>query len=85
MLADIGQAFSNVMSLGPMLAIFFGVGGGLVIGAIPGLSVTMAMALLAPITFFMDPLIGISFLIGLFKGGTYGGSISSILIFGRMC
>jgi len=63
-----------------MLAIFFGVGGGLVIGAIPGLSVTMAMALLAPITFFMDPLIGISFLIGLFKGGTYGGSISSILI-----
>ena len=80
MLADIGQAFSNVMSFEPMLAIFVGVGGGLLIGAIPGLSVTMAMALLAPITFFMDPLIGISFLIGLFKGGTYGGSISAILI-----
>tara|TARA_B100000700_G_scaffold268400_1_gene309029 strand:+ start:243 stop:1703 length:1461 start_codon:yes stop_codon:yes gene_type:complete len=63
-----------------MLAIFCGVSGGLIIGAIPGLSVTMAMALLAPITFFMEPLIGISFLIGLFKGGTYGGSISSILI-----
>ena len=80
MIADIGQAFSNVLSFGPMLAIFCGVSGGLIIGAIPGLSVTMAMALLAPITFFMEPLIGISFLIGLFKGGTYGGSISSILI-----
>ena len=53
---------------------------GTLIGAIPGLTITMAMAIFVPFTFFMPPIQGIPFLLGLYKGGTYGGSISAILI-----
>jgi putative tricarboxylic transport membrane protein len=80
MLADISTAFIAVMTWQTFLAVAAGTMAGLIIGAIPGLSATMGMALLSPFTFFMPPLIGIPFLIGVFKGGTFGGSISAILI-----
>lgn len=63
-----------------LLAILVGTTIGVVIGALPGLTATMGMALLAPFTFFMPPTVGIAFLIGLYKGGTFGGSISAVLI-----
>lgn len=53
---------------------------GTLIGALPGLTTTMAMAVLLPISFFVEPLIGIPFLIGVYKGGIYGGSIPAILV-----
>lgn len=53
---------------------------GMVIGAIPGLNVPLAVAITLPITFHLAPLAGISMLVGIYKGGTYGGSISAILI-----
>lgn len=53
---------------------------GIVIGAIPGLNVPLAVALALPFTFSLPPLAGLSMLIGIYKGGTYGGSISAILI-----
>ena len=40
----------------------------------------MAMAVLLPISFFMDPMVGIPFLIGVYKGGIYGGSVPAILV-----
>jgi len=54
--------------------------GGIVIGALPGLTATMGVALLVPMTFGMEPVNGLSMLIGIFVGGIYGGCISSILI-----
>ena len=53
---------------------------GMAVGALPGFTTIMAMAILLPVSFFMDPLVGIPFLIGVYKGGIYGGSISAILI-----
>ncbi len=53
---------------------------GITIGAIPGLNVPMTVALLLPLTFSMSPITGLSLLLGVYKGGTYGGSISAILI-----
>ncbi|MGI9378653.1 MAG: tripartite tricarboxylate transporter permease [Methyloligellaceae bacterium] len=53
---------------------------GIVIGAIPGLNVPLAVALALPFTFQLSPLAGLSMLVGIYKGGTYGGSISAILI-----
>ncbi|MGY8998696.1 MAG: tripartite tricarboxylate transporter permease [Rhodospirillales bacterium] len=53
---------------------------GMFVGALPGFTTLMAMALLLPISFFLDPLLGIPFLIGVYKGGIYGGSIPAILI-----
>lgn len=53
---------------------------GVVIGAIPGLNVPLAVAVSLPITFYLEPIGGIAMLIGIYKGGTYGGSISAVLI-----
>lgn len=53
---------------------------GMLIGALPGFTTVMAMAVLLPISFFLHPLVGIPFLIGVYKGGIYGGSIPAILV-----
>jgi putative tricarboxylic transport membrane protein len=57
-----------------------GVAVGLVFGAIPGLTYTMALALVLPLTFGMDPMTAIALLIGTYIGGMSGGTISAILI-----
>jgi len=62
------------------LAVFMGSVWGLVFGALPGLTTTMAIALMIPLTFGADPLVSIAFLIGAYFAGIYGGSISAILI-----
>lgn len=70
----------NVLSFWNLLAVAAGTALGLFVGAMPGLSATMAIAVLLPITFGMDPATGISMLASLYMGGMYGGSIAAILI-----
>jgi len=53
---------------------------GMFVGAMPGLTTVLAMAVLLPVSFNLDPMLGIPFLIGVYKGGIYGGSISAILV-----
>ena len=53
---------------------------GMFVGALPGFTTLMAMAILLPFSFFLDPLFGIPFLIGVYKGGIFGGSIPAILV-----
>ncbi|WP_370210750.1 tripartite tricarboxylate transporter permease [Roseovarius sp.] len=62
------------------LALGIGVAIGVVGGAIPGMSATMAVALTLPFTFTMTPITGILLLLGVYKGGIFGGSIPAILI-----
>ena len=62
------------------LALALGVGLGVIGGAIPGMSATMAVALTLPFTFSMTPITGILMLLGVYKGGIFGGSIPAILI-----
>lgn len=52
---------------------------GMVVGAIPGLTASAAIAMLLPITFYMDPLAALAFLYVIGKSGRYGGSIAAIL------
>ncbi len=61
-----------MMGVGLMLGMF--------VGALPGFTTVMAMAILLPLSFFLEPLIGIPFLLGVYKGGIYGGSIPAILV-----
>ena len=51
---------------------------GMLMGAMPGFTTTMGMSVLMPIAFLVgDPLIGIPFLIGVYKGGIYGGEVAA--------
>ena len=54
--------------------------GGVLVGAMPGLSSTMATALLLPFTLTMEPIPAIALLSSLYCAGTFGGSITAILV-----
>ncbi|MEG9884852.1 MAG: tripartite tricarboxylate transporter permease [Hyphomicrobiales bacterium] len=77
---DLVYAFQAVATLQNVVAMFAGVWGGVIIGAIPGLTGTMAVTLALPLTFSLPPVTSLLLLIALYKGSTYGGSISAILI-----
>ncbi len=53
---------------------------GVVIGALPGLSATMGIALLAGLTYKMEPTYAFAVLMGIYVGAIYGGSMSAILL-----
>ncbi|MDA0239304.1 MAG: tripartite tricarboxylate transporter permease [Proteobacteria bacterium] len=74
------DGFQMALRLDTMAFISGGLFLGMFVGALPGFTTLMAMAILLPISFFIDPLLGIPFLIGVYKGGIYGGSIPAILV-----
>jgi putative tricarboxylic transport membrane protein len=53
---------------------------GTVIGALPGLSATMAVAVLVPFTFSMEPASGLIALGAIYTGAIYGGAFAAILV-----
>ncbi|MGI9334046.1 MAG: tripartite tricarboxylate transporter permease [Gammaproteobacteria bacterium] len=79
-LEHLSQAFQLFLSFDNLIAIFAGVFIGTIIGAIPGMTTPMGVALVLPFTFTMQPVTGILLLLGVYKGGLYGGSITAILI-----
>lgn len=72
--------FADAFTLVNLLFVIAGVAMGQMVGAIPGIGPVMAMAIAIPFTFVLDPLVAISFLVGINKGGLYGGAIPAILI-----
>jgi putative tricarboxylic transport membrane protein len=77
---DLISIFINLIQPSTVLYLVAGVGFGIIIGAIPGLTPTMGVALLVPMTFKMDPATGLIFLGGIYTGSVYGGSIAAILL-----
>lgn len=75
------QSYANVL-LDPqvLLMTFIGAAGGIILGAIPGMTATMGIALLIPFSYGMDLITSVGMLLGVYCGGMYGGSISAILI-----
>ena len=63
-----------------MLVIMLGTLMGLVFGSLPGLTATMGVALLIPLTYTMDPVQAIGMMLGCYVGGIAGGAIPAILL-----
>ncbi len=61
-------------------ALLIGSVGGVIIGAIPGVGAAVAIAILLPATFSMDPIVGLTVLLGIYGSSMYGGAIPAILI-----
>lgn len=70
----------TAFSLSVFPVLIFGVVGGVILGALPGLTATMGVAILLPFTFGMEPTPALVMLIGVYIGGIYGGSIAAILL-----
>ncbi|MEM7535690.1 MAG: tripartite tricarboxylate transporter permease [Chloroflexota bacterium] len=63
-----------------LAALFTGAIVGVIIGAIPGVGPAVAIAILLPVTFSLEPLTGLTLLLGIYAASMYGGAIPSILI-----
>ncbi|WGW05895.1 tripartite tricarboxylate transporter permease [Tropicibacter oceani] len=63
-----------------MLALLVGSVGGVTIGAIPGVGPAVAIAILLPATFSLDPIVGLTMLLGIYGSSMYGGAIPAVLI-----
>jgi putative tricarboxylic transport membrane protein len=72
-------ALGLLFQLDTMIALLIGVVGGIVIGALPGFSASMGVALLIPITFGMSPVAGLVMLTAVYTCAIYGGSITATL------
>ncbi|MFZ9021374.1 MAG: tripartite tricarboxylate transporter permease, partial [Paracoccaceae bacterium] len=62
------------------LALMIGSIGGVVIGAIPGVGAAVAIAILLPATFSLDPIVGLTVLLGIYGSSMYGGALPAVLI-----
>ncbi|MDO0944270.1 MULTISPECIES: tripartite tricarboxylate transporter permease [Chromohalobacter] len=74
------EALFSILTLEGLVTILCGVTAGLFIGALPGLTATMALAVLLPFTFTMSPLQGLMALGAVYMGAIYGGAFTAILI-----
>jgi putative tricarboxylic transport membrane protein len=72
--------FAVALSWKGLLYCFVGCLWGTIVGVLPGLGPLAGMTLLLPLTFGLDPTIGIIMLTGIFYGAMYGGSTTSILV-----
>lgn len=73
-------AFADALSWQALFAAVVGSVVGLIFGAIPGMTYTMALAIVLPMTFGMGPTPAIAMLLSTFIGGATGGTVSAILI-----
>lgn len=69
-----------VFQVDSLLLIFAGVMIGMLVGAMPGLTANMGVAVLLPLTFTMDPHQAIAAIAGIWLGALYGGTVPAVLI-----
>lgn len=74
------EAFVQYLSPSVALFLFLGVVCGIIGGCLPGISPSMTIALLLPISLYMPKVTAIALLLGAYQGAMFGGSISAILI-----
>lgn len=80
MIEGLLQGFVTVAEPGNLVLVFIGTALGILVGALPGLSSPMAIIVLLPITFSMEPLPALLLMIGIYVGTKLGGSFSAILL-----
>jgi len=80
MIEHLLHGFILVLTPNVLLASLIGVCWGLIGGALPGITTSTTIALLLPVSFYMDSIPSIAMLMGAYEAGLYGGSIPAILI-----
>jgi len=77
---DVALGFFQAAQISSLIATAAGVLLGLVVGMIPGMTISTGIIIVLPMTFTMDPNISIALLLGLYVAGMTGGSFSAILL-----
>lgn len=80
MILALFSALDLLLSFQNLLAIFAGVAFGVFMGAVPGLTGTMGIALVIPLTYAFEPITAFALLLGAYKGALFSGCIPAILM-----
>lgn len=78
--ANMAAGFARAASVDALLFCFIGVTVGTLVGVLPGIGTLAAISLCLPLTYYLDPVIALIMLAGIFYGTQYGGSITAILL-----
>jgi putative tricarboxylic transport membrane protein len=79
-IANLGYGLSIALQPANLLFAFIGVMLGTAVGVLPGIGPALTVALLLPVTFKLDPAGSLIMFAGIYYGGMYGGSTTSILL-----
>lgn len=79
-LAGLGQGLLSALSPMNLLLMLAGTFLGITVGALPGLNSSIAMGILIPMTYSMNPATALCILAGIYTGSTAGGSVTAILL-----
>jgi len=77
---EIINGILSVFAPQTFIFLLIGVLGGAIIGALPGLTATMGIAILTPLTFWLQPAQGFAMLIGVYNSAIWAGGITAVLI-----
>ena len=80
LMTQLWAGMQNLIGIKPFLVVVAGVIVGILGGAMPGVSPSMAVAILLPFTFGMTPTMGIVMLCAIYLASNYGGSITAVMI-----
>ena len=73
-------AITQILTPWPFLMMFTGTALGIIVGAIPGLTGAMLIALTLPLTFYMEPFNAVVLLVAMYVGAISGGLITATLM-----
>lgn len=79
-MTELGSAFASIFTPLPMFYVFLGVTLGIIVGAIPGLTGSMLIALTIPLTFYMESTPALILLVSMYVGAVSGGLITASLL-----
>ena len=79
-LSNLAEGFANAITPINLLWVFVGCMLGTAVGVLPGLGSAMAVALLLPVTFSLDPIGAFIMFAGIYYGGLFGDSTTAILM-----
>lgn len=74
------EIIQSIFTVSNLLVMNIGVAVGIIIGAMPGLSVAFAVTILMTMTFHMESLNAMFLMLGAYCGGMFGGAITATLI-----
>jgi TctA family transporter len=79
-LVNLAAGFERALTPEALLFCFIGVSLGTLVGALPGIGSLATISLILPLTYYVDPVVALIMLAGIFYGSQYGGTIASVIL-----
>jgi putative tricarboxylic transport membrane protein len=74
------SSFEIIARWDVVAALLIGSIGGVLVGALPGVGAAVAIAIMLPATFMLEPIVGLTALLGVYGSSMFGGAIPAILV-----